>query len=221
MPIIHSEADLGSLGPAIDRQSASLYGEKRWADHKETVAQLWKSVADYLLSLDATSLKIYQDGLAADGELGKLIITEAAHRGSPNHQLLLQLIGQGAEIRKTEDVSLLMQELRLAQEESTVGHVSTPGELSFNKARLTEERDKFIARTIAETLEPEETSVLFIGAYHNVRLYLPPDIVVVPLKEPDSVKAYFEELTSGRAGKDFEHLALYLASPISVSLLRK
>ena len=60
-----------------------------------------------------------------------------------------------------------------------------------------------IARTIAETLKPEETAILFIGAYHNVRLYLPPDIVVVPLKEPHSVKAYFEELTSGRAGKDF------------------
>lgn len=215
VPIIHSESDLGSLGAAIDRRSASLYGEKRWAEHKETVARFWKSVADYLLSLDVGGLKIYQDGLAANGELGRRIVEEAARRGSTNHQVVLQLLSKGAEVRKTEDASLLMEELRLAREESGAASIPNLGDLSFSKARLTEERDKFIARTIDETLKQGETAVLFIGAYHNVHLYLPADITVEYLKEQERVKAYFEELVSGGRGKRFQELARYLACPIT------
>lgn len=213
VPIIHSESDLGSLGAAIDKRSASLYGEKRWAEHKETVAMFWRSVADYLLSLDAASLKIYQDGLAANGELGGRIVEEAAKRGSMNHQVIWQLLSKGAEARKTEDASLLMEELRLAREESGAASIPNPGDLSFSKACLMEKRDRFIARTIDETLKQGETAVLFIGAYHNVHLYLPRDITVEYLKEQERVKAYFEELISGGKGRRFQELARYLACP--------
>jgi len=216
IPIIHSEADLGSLGTAIDKRSASLYGEKRWAEHKETVARFWKSVANYLLSLDAASLKIYQDGLAANGELGRRIIEEAAKRGSMNHRVILQLLSKGAEVRKTEDASLLMEELRLAHAESGAASIRNCESLSFSKACLMDERDKFIARTIDETLKQGETAVLFIGAYHNVHLYLPGDIAVEYLKEPERVKAYFKELISGGRGKRFEQLAHYLVSPVAI-----
>jgi hypothetical protein len=215
VPIIHSESDLGSLGAAIDKRSASLYGEKRWAEHKETVTMFWKSVADYLVSLDAAGLKIYQDGLAANGELGRRIVEEAATRGSMNHQVIWQLLSKGAEVRKTEDASLLMEELRLAREEPTVGDISNHRQLSFKRSRLMEERDKFIAKTINETLRQGETGVLFIGAYHNVHLYLPGDITVEYLKEQKGVKAYFEELISGGSGKRFQELARYLACPIA------
>jgi hypothetical protein len=214
VPIIHSESDLGSLGVAIDRRSASLYGEKRWAEHKETVAKFWKSVAHYLLSLDTASLKIYQDGLVAAGDVGRRIVEEAAKRGSLNHQLVFDLMGKGAELRKAEDASLLLQELRLAQEECAAGNISNYEGLKVIRAGLTEKRDKFIATTIDETLREGEIAVLFIGAYHNVHLYLPGDIAVKQLKERDRVKAYFEELASGRGGKRFQQLARYLLSPI-------
>jgi len=215
IPIIHSESDLGSLGAAIDKRSASLYGEKRWAEHKETVARFWRSVADYLLSLDAARLKVYQDGLAANGELARRIVEEAAKRGSMNHQVIWQLLSKGAEVRKTEDASLLMEELRLAREESGAASIRNPGDLSLSRACLMEERDRFIARTIDETLKQGETAVLFIGAYHNVHLYLPRDITVEYLKEPERVKAYFEELVSGGKGRRFQELARYLACPIA------
>ncbi|MDI6869276.1 MAG: hypothetical protein QMD88_06815 [Coprothermobacterota bacterium] len=216
VPIIHSEADLGSLGTAIDKRSTSLYGEKRWTEHKETVAKFWRSVADYLLSLDAASLRIYQDGLAANGELGRRIVEEAAKRGSVNHQIILQLLNKGAELRKTEDASLLMEELRLAREECAGEDISNHQELSFRRSRLIEERDKFIAKTINETLRQGETAVLFIGAYHNVHFYLPEDIAIEYLKEPERVKGYFKELISGGRGKRFEQLAHYLVSPVAI-----
>lgn len=215
LPIIHSQSDLGSLGAAIDKRSAALYGEKRWAEHKETVARFWRSVADYLISLDAAGLKIYQDGLAANGELAGRIVEEAAKRGSINHQVIRQLLSQGAEVRKTEDASLLMEELRLAHEESGAASLPNPGDLSLSKTGLTEQRDRFIARTIDETLQPGETAILFIGAYHNVYLYLPGDITVEYLKEPERVKVYFAELVSGGKGRRFQELARYLAGPIS------
>lgn len=216
IPILHSEPDLGSLGAAIDKRSASLYGEKRWAEHKETVTRFWRSVVDYLLSLEAADLKIYQDGLAANGEIGKRIVEEAARRGSINHQVIWQLLSKGAEVRKTEDASLLMEELRLAHAESEAASIQNPESLSFSKARLLDERDKFIARTIDETLKEGEKGVLFIGAYHKVHLYFPRDIMVKYLKEPEKVKAYFEELVSGGRGRRFEKLAHYLVSPVAV-----
>ena len=214
VPIIHSASDLGSIGVAIDKRSASLCGEGRWADHKETVTMFWKNVADYVLSLDAASLKIYQDGLAADGELGRRIVEEAAKRGSMNHRVILQLLSKGAEVRKTEDVSLLTEELRLACEEPTGGDISNNRQLTLKKSRLMEERDRFIAKAISETLRQGETAILFIGAYHNVQLYLPRDITVEYLKEQERVSAYFEELISGGKGSRFQELTRYLASPI-------
>lgn len=214
VPIIHGEADLGSLGAAYGRKSTSIYGQKRWALHQTMVAGFWKSLADYLVSLDAASLKIYQDGLAAAGKLGHRVVEVAAARGSLNHQLVLQLLNRGAELRQTEEASLLVEELRLAQEELGVGNTS-PDHPGIPKARLTEARDRFIAKTIDETLKPGEVGILFIGAYHQVYLYLPEDIVVEPVKEWDRVKAYFQELASGQGQKRLQELASYLTSPIA------
>ena len=216
VPIIHSESDLGSLGPALERRSASLCGEKRWAEHKETVSRFWQSVADYLQSL-GTPLKIYQDGLAADGELGRRVIEEGASMGSRNHQLILDLIEKGAEIRKTEEASLLIQEYesisRLAvgePSETISSHHSSRGQ----SRRLTEERNRFIAKTINESLRDGETAVLFLGAYHSVLSYLAKDIVVQQLKEAEKVRAYFGELFSGHDEARFQRLARYLSAPI-------
>ncbi|MDO8669938.1 MAG: hypothetical protein Q7O66_00725, partial [Dehalococcoidia bacterium] len=87
-------------------------------------------------------------------------------------------------------------------------------ELKVFKAGLTEKRDRFMATTIDETMGDGEVAVLFVGAYHDVHLYLPADIAVQQLKERDRVKAYFEELASGRGEKRFRQLARYLRSPV-------
>ena len=220
VPIIHSESDLGSLGPAIDRRSASICGEKRWAEHKETVSRFWQSVADHLRSLEGAGLKIYQDGLAADGELGRRVIEEAASRGSKNHQIILDLMKKGAEVRKTEDASLLIQEYEsistLATGEPSEAMSSHPASLGA-RDRLTEERDRFIAKTVNDTLRDGETAILFMGAYHSVLTHLASDIVVEQIKEAGKVRAYFQELISGDDETRLQQLARYLASPISAS----
>ncbi|MCL4459057.1 MAG: hypothetical protein M1136_11195 [Chloroflexi bacterium] len=217
VPIIHSEADLGRLGPTIERRSAALYGERRWAEHKETMARFWESVAEYLLSLDVARLKIYQDGLAADGELGRRIIAEAARRSSENYQIILDLIKKGAEIRKTEDTSLLVQEyedMARRTSETAAETISSHYRSRMHQDHLTEERDRFTAKTINETLTEGEVGILFMGAYHNVLAHLAGDIVVEQVKEIGKVRDYFRQLLSRRDEEKIRQLARYLTAPI-------
>lgn len=217
IPIIHTEFDMGSVASAVEGKSASLCGEERWAKHKEVVAKFWQGLTHYFDSLEATNLKIYQDGLPADGELGRRIIEEGARRGSKNHELILNLIQRGAEIRRTEDPSLLKEEYKyitkLAQSKSAAQKALAYAGYKLRKGRLMEERDKFVAKTIDETLKEGETGVLFMGSYHNVAPYLPRDIVVEEVKEREKINTYFKELISKGDGKRFEQLAEYLASP--------
>jgi len=217
VPIIHTEPDLGSKATAIANKSASLLGEEKWAKHKETVAKFWESIADYFATVNASALKIYQDGLPAEGALGRKIIEEGAKRGSRNHQIILSLISRGAEIRKTEDLSFLKEEYEyisgLTRRGSAAEKTIAYARYKLRKSQLTTERDKFVAKTIAETLKEGETGVLFMGSYHNILRYLPKDIVVKQVKEREKVNTYFSVLTSQEHREKLEQLAEYLASP--------
>lgn len=218
VPIVHTESDLGSMAPLISRRSASLWGEKYWARHKAAVSAFWQRVAGYLDSIDAANLRIYQDGLAVGGELGRKIVEEGARRGSKNYEIILNLMKRGAEIRATEDASLLKEEY---EQISRLTQATPPGpgttafvEYASNRDRLTNERDTFVAETIDRTLREGEVGLLFMGAYHDVISLLAGDILVNELKEQKRVRAYFEGLVAGGHEEEFEQLAEYLASPI-------
>jgi len=220
VPVIHMEPDLGSLATDVSNLSSKVCGEERWNKHRQAVSDFWDSITTFLLSLDVTNLKIYQDGLMADGELGLKIIEEGAKKGSKNYEIILELISRGGEIRKTEDVSLLKEEyehiIRLSQSKSFLQTGLAYLQYKMRKARLTEERDRFIAERINETFRDGETAILFLGAYHDVLPLLSKDIVVVEVKEEQKVKAYFDELIRGRDGGKFEELAEYLTSPVTL-----
>jgi len=217
VPVIHMEPDLGSNAATIDSKSASLFGEERWAKHKESIAKFWESMADYFVTVDASTLKIYQDGLPADGALGRKIVEEAAKRGSKNHQIILSLMARGAKICKTEDPSLLQEEYeyitRLTRSRSIPEKTIASARYKLRKNQLTHKRDKFVAKTIDETLKEDETGALFMGSYHNIFPYLPKDIMAKQIKDREKINAYFRELVSGRETRKFEQLAEYLASP--------
>lgn len=213
VPIIHEETDLGSAGEALTRRSAALFGERRWKIHQEVVSAFWKSVESYLYTFDPARLKLYQDGLAADGPMGRRIVEEAAARGSRNYRLILELVRRGAEVRKTEDPLLLLREreglLRLIQQREAQ---ASPEEIE-EKERLLRERDAFIAGTVEATLKEGEIGVLFIGAYHDVLPRLACGIVVESAKDPKTVQAYFRELVSGREDR-LRELGRELAEPV-------
>lgn len=217
-PIIHDEADIGSAGSALAHESCSIAGVGRWNKHKQRVEKFWRSLGSYLNSFPPSSLRIYQDGLTADGEAGRNIVQEAARRGSKNYQTVLELLTRGAELRKTEDLSLLLQEhqnlLALVGQGQAGGLRLGLEEYRTRRDRLTQARDRFIAGTIEATLEPQELGVLFIGAYHRVADHLSDDIRVEMLKDPKTIQAYVDSLLGGRHDECLEPLGEYLAGPV-------
>jgi hypothetical protein len=221
IPIIHDETDLGHAGEALGRLSAAQSGQRRWAKHEETGRRFWENVGAYLHSLGPGRLKVYQDGLAADGEMARRIVEEAAKRGSKNYQLLSELIEGGAEVRKTEDPALLWRErtvlLRSLEREATGGGAPNPEASQAERDHLMAARDRVIADTINATLREGEVGVLFIGADHDVASLLASDVAVEPVKDPRMVKAYVGELVLGRDSKSLEQLSQYVRSPVTES----
>lgn len=218
IPIIHTESDLGSAGLTIGRISSSFYGAKRWDRHKTAVYEFWQRVLDYVNTIDANNLKVYQDGLLVDGELGRKIIEEGARKGSKNYEIVLDLIKRGAGIRVTEDAALLKEEYehisKVTHAESPAERTAALNEYELRKDPLTKERDKFVAKTINETLGEGEVGILFIGAHHDVLPHLAPDIVVKQIKDQEKMRAYFKELMHEKNEERFEQLARYIAAPI-------
>ena len=219
VPIIHDEADMGSAGATLARQSAATAGKRRWAMHTVVVRRFWESIASCLDGFDANLVKVYQDGMAADGETGRRVTEKAAERGSINYQLIRDLVRRGAELRKTEDPVLLLQEhegIRTAVVQNSAPQdqqTAEPRRLQRN--RLMEQRDEFIAATVSATLREGELGVLFLGASHNVVSRLARDIRVQAIKDPELVRAYFAELLAGHDDRRLEKLAHCLAAPIS------
>jgi len=214
VPIIHVESDLGSIAPAIDKRSTQICGKVRWEKHKRIVTTFWDNIEEYFKKLNAGKLKVYQDGLMADGELGQKIIEEGAEKGSRNYRIVLELIRRGGEIRKTEDIALLKEEynriLKLAQSKSLWDRTTAYIGYRFHRDKLMDKRDRFIADTINQTLKEGETGVLFIGAYHDVLSLIADDIAIEEVKKTEKVREYFKILISGGDEERFDQLAEYL-----------
>ena len=222
VPIIHDEADMGSAGATLARQSAAMAGGERWEMHTVVVRSFWESIASYLSSLDASLVKVYQAGMAADGETGRRVMEEAADRGSINYQLIRDMVRRGAELRNTEDPALLLQEhegIRTAlQQNSATQDQQTAESGQLQRDRLLEQRDAFIAANISATLREGELGVLFLGASHNVVSRLARDIRVQAIKDPELVMAYFAELLAGHDDRRLEEFAHGLAAPVFPNL---
>lgn len=218
VPVVHEESDLGSLGASLARQSGAMSGEQRWAVHKRTVDQFWEGIQAFFLSLDAEQLRLYQDGLPADGEMGRRIIEEGARRGSKNYEVILKLLMRGAELRKTEDPRLLLREhenLRLMLRQPANEGSCESQQYRRQRESLMEERDRFIAASIDGTLREHELGVLFIGAYHRVETHLPHDISAKAIKDRQQVIDYLRELLAGHDDNKLEELAQALTAPVN------
>jgi hypothetical protein len=208
VPIIHEEADLGSAGPSLAQNSLTQAGERLWALHQETVRGFWEEVERYLRRLDPQTIRVYQDGLAVNGALGRRIVEEGARRGSRNYQLIRTLLDGGAQLRATEDTALLLEE-----------HASLHGsERQRPSARQREDllarRDAYIAGRVNSTLREGESGVLFIGAVHDVIPHLATDIDVQQVKDATKARRFIQELLLGTDSAALAALAHYVAAPI-------
>jgi hypothetical protein len=62
VPVIHSIADMGSLGEELQLTSASRIGEAKWQRHVETVNHYWENIEACLERnvQDAGGMKLYK-----------------------------------------------------------------------------------------------------------------------------------------------------------------
>ncbi|MBM3242140.1 hypothetical protein FJZ31_38200 [Candidatus Poribacteria bacterium] len=205
VPIMHTEADMGSLKESLRSQFPS---QQRWNRHRQKVDDLWTEITQQILNmftplnslpsvdhrLNYGQVRIYQDGLPVCGhELD--IVRDLASRGSKNHQLVVLLVEKGATLEGTEDAALLLEEYNYIKAISqpnflvkkfgkTEAEIKRALEEYREKSRvLLQKRDDFIAARIDSTLKDGEVGILFIGVMHEVEKKLPDDIQVNHLVE--------------------------------------
>ncbi|MBI4684552.1 MAG: hypothetical protein HY755_05080 [Nitrospirae bacterium] len=219
VPVIHTSADFGSLAGDVTKRGIADLGEEVWREHQRTVEGLWDAVSDYFDSIDVSGMKIYQDGMVADGEVGQKIVEEGIKLGSKNYEIISRLIKKGAYLMKTEDIALVKRErdylIKLTKARTNVEKLTAYLKYRLSKNHLLKKRDGFIANRINETLRHEETGIIFIGAYHNIIPMLDKDIQVKEIKNIEKIKNYQKAFFKG--GKDrkrLEELSGYLISPI-------
>jgi hypothetical protein len=220
VPIIHTPADMGTMGTVLSEISAAALGNEFWVEHLKTVSLFWDSVSQYFNSLEIAGVKIFQDGLVAGGAAGLKIIAEGSRQGSVNYQIVSDLIERGADLIKTEDIALVQREYDFLKKISTA-KTTREREASGLRYRLAQkklltDRDNYIAKTVENTLKKDDTGVLFLGAYHDILSKLPGDIFVVQVKDLNKVRQYHAILSGviSKSQVQFKQLAAYLISPI-------
>lgn len=186
VPIVHSQADLGSLGKTVRCAYVRRFGKGTWDRHIKTVDELWERTREATagLGLDYAQVRLYQDGLPHCGREAE-IVRDLAEAGSLNHRLLLELMGKGAELMGTESPELLVEEYQILRQTMLSQEATRPRGLARRQKELSriilDKRDRYITERIDQTLAPGGTGLLFLGMLHSLEGHLPATIEVTRL----------------------------------------
>lgn len=179
IPIIHTNEELLGQDDPMDQEA-------------QAAKKAWEIITSYITTLPYNpdkALKIYPETFARPKSFDDSRLTEVQRRFikhdymyrtfnaseisvSPGLLLLKTLYEQGAEIEPPEDFKLVLLTHRyfsLCRRANWMGS-------SKIMDLLTNRRDRFIAKTINQTLDRDSVGVLFLGADHEIRPYLNPDI---------------------------------------------
>lgn len=217
-PIIHTSADFGTLADSMRLRGLAEFGEEVWKRHQGIIEAYWNILKEYFQNLNADGIKIYQDGLIANGEAGKKIVEDSISKGSENYIIIKDMVERGAQLVKTEDFFIVKKE-----HDHIVALLHAKGLRKWKayfiyrlaKRKILAKRDAFIAQRVNQTLGEGETGVLLLGAYHNVLPLLSKDIEIIPLKDTQRVAQYQRSLLRLRQNKKkIEELSRYLTQPL-------
>lgn len=186
VPMVHSEADLGTMAEEVRRKLADTVGAGAAARRAGLVDAMWDGIRRRLLGEPVTwaRVRLYQDGLPVCGWEDK-IVRDVAATGSKNHLLLLDLVKRGATLMGTEDAALVVREYRRVQRLVEAARSRAPDEemraIVAEGDEILAARDAFIARRIDETLAEDEVGILFAGLLHRVDELLSGKLEVKPV----------------------------------------
>lgn len=212
---------MGSMAKELTRKGIDEFGIEFWENHVDTVNKYWEIIGQSCDAIDFGDkvVKIYQDGMVVDGEIALKIMEDSVKAGSRNYEIISKLVKRGAIIIRTEELSLVKKELEMLKSIPSSGALITKLIMIFwfkiIRSKLLNQRDKFIADRIAETLAMNEIGIIFLGAYHDILKKLPKDIVIRELKEISKVREY-QKLLPFHIKKEqrFLELSHYLIDPV-------
>lgn len=183
IPIIHTQADLGSISDSVRQLYVRTVGRNEWERRVKVVDEMWICIREEIerLHLPYGKVRLYQDGLPNCGREQEMA-SELAQAGSENYRIVMELMGKGAELTGTESPELLMREYEFAKEVvNSLGSGKTK-DLAQRQRELSglmlEKRDRYIADRIDKTLRVGEIGLIFLGMLHSLADYLPADIQV-------------------------------------------
>jgi hypothetical protein len=189
IPIIHSRHDLGSLEQPIRDAKSQFACASAVESNQRVVDFFWNELRNGIESwrLDYSTAIVFQDALPFTGHPDRImehrIVDDLATKGSANHKLVQWLVEQGATLEGTESTELLLREYDLVRKSLAEGihRYDEPAD-STSMGEVVEtllnQRDRFIAQRIGETLNADQIGILFIGMRHRVQDYLQPDIQI-------------------------------------------
>lgn len=191
IPIVHSEADMGSSSDNVRQAYIRQKGLQAWEQSRAAIKQVWADIdaAVSALHVDFHRMRIYQDGLPVCAFEERIVRDLAGTpAGGVNYRILARLMDLGARLEGTEDIELLLKEREMLKSgtsdpKGAANAASFEAESASVMSKLLDERDCFIAKRIDETLQPGEIGILFLGALHDATAKLPATIEVVSLEE--------------------------------------
>ncbi|MFH1691795.1 MAG: hypothetical protein ABIC68_04415 [Candidatus Omnitrophota bacterium] len=203
----------------VTKRGVADLGAEVWQEHQKTVERFWHALLLYFSHMDVRGLKIYQDGMVAEGEIGIKIVEEGVRLGSKNYELINSFLKQGAILIKTENFNLVKEErdrlFTMTQAKSTLRKIAACIKYNLIKDKLLKKRDQFIAQQINETLKIQEKGILFIGAFHNVKRWLSKDILVKEIKDIRKIREYYRLFPFyNKHRKKVEELSKYLIAQV-------
>ncbi|OGV48427.1 MAG: hypothetical protein A3F46_02625 [Legionellales bacterium RIFCSPHIGHO2_12_FULL_42_9] len=183
-PIIHTQADLGSLGDVAHQVIQKKVGNHLMAERARRIDAVWKVIRKSVntLPIDYSKARIYQDGLPICNYTDKIVL-DLANQGSVNHQIIFELQQKGGMLLGTEAPDLLLEELELMKKKLNI--YSNKQNFNDLEHQLLSKRDHYIAQRINSTLSDAEIGILFLGSLHTVVDKLDMDIeVIYPIGKP-------------------------------------
>ncbi len=169
---------MGALASAVRRVTIQRLGQRAWKRNVDVIGKMWAAIRNAVAAwkLPWRKVRLYQDGLPRCGREAQ-IVQELAAAGSPNHQLLLDLVKKGATLMGTESPELLVEEYQQIRRILAAKHGKDADKIVQSRSLLGR-RDRYIAARINESLHPGETGILFLGMLHSLEPHLAADIHV-------------------------------------------
>lgn len=183
VPIIHTPAEMGFAEAAVREIKARMFGPQWTRRYEAEVNRFWDELECQLTQLKVD--RVYNDSLPLGGDAGRELAEKIAAAGSRNYQLLCRLVAMGAQLEATEDPRLLQEEVgyieRIVSATSLAEKEALAEKHKHRLLELIQERDRYIAQRIHESLREGERGMIFLGASHDLQPFLDKDIAVVRL----------------------------------------